>query len=74
MKMMEEKVFFTAGDVVTLRQEIPFKPVMVVKSVDKVTVRGEKPMLFGISCFWFTSAGSYEERRFNTKDLTHTEN
>lgn len=70
---MEEKIFFTAGDVVTLRQELPMKPIMVVKSVDKATPTGERPMLFGITCFWFTTELEYQEKRFNTKDLVHTE-
>ena len=69
--MNEEKVFFTAGDVVTLRQDVPNKPLMVVRSIDKVTMQGEKPMLFGITCFWFTTTGEYQEKRFNTKDLVH---
>jgi hypothetical protein len=69
--MNEEKIFFTAGDIVTLRQEIPYVPIMVVRSVDKATVHGEKPMLFGITCFWFTSSGEFQEKRFNTKDLVH---
>ena len=69
--MNDEKVFFTAGDVVTLRQSIPNVPTMIVRSVDKATVHGEKPMLFGITCFWFTSLGEFQEKRFNTKDLVH---
>lgn len=71
MIMNEEKVFFTAGDVVQLRQEVPNKPIMVVKSIDKVAASNERPMLFGITCFWFTCIGEYQERRFNTKDLVH---
>lgn len=71
--MNEEKVFFTAGDVVSLRQDVPNKPMMVVKSIDKVAALGEKPMLFGITCFWFTEIGEYQEKRFNTKDLVHEE-
>lgn len=75
MKMMEDsKVFFTPGDIVTLKQEIRNVPHMVVKSVDKAAVRGgEKAMLFGITCFWFTTIGEFQERRFNTKDLIHSE-
>lgn len=69
--MNEEKVFFTAGDVVTLRQDVPNKPKMIVRSIDKVAAHGEKPMLFGITCFWFTSTGEAQEKRFNTKDLVH---
>lgn len=70
---MEEKIFFTAGDVVTLRQEVPNKPIMVVRSIDKVAQQGEKPMLFGITCFWFTDTGEFQQQRFNTKDLEHTD-
>lgn len=70
---MEEKIFFTAGDVVTLKQEIPNKPIMVVRSIDKMQVKEEKPMLFGITCFWFTTTGEVQEKRFNTKDLVHVE-
>lgn len=72
--MMEEKIFFTPGDEVTLKQSIENIPKMVVKSVDKAAIRGgEKSMLFGITCFWFTSTGEYQESRFNTKDLVHCE-
>ena len=72
--MMEEKVFFTPGDIVTLKQEIDPCPKMVVKSIDKAAIRGgEKNMLFGVTCFWFTSKGEFQESRFNTKDLIHCE-
>lgn len=75
---MEEKVFFAPGDIVTIKQDIHNKPLMVVKSVDKSIIRkkgpdeeGSKSMLFGITCFWFTDNMSLEESRFNTKDLVH---
>ena len=76
---MEEKVFFTPGDLVTLKQELPFKPIMMVKSVDKTSFRNggsivdSKPVLFGITCSWFTTSLEYQEKRFNTKDLVHYE-
>jgi hypothetical protein len=73
---MEEKVYFTPGDVVVIKQEVPNKPIMVVGSVDKAVVRsgeGSKTTLFGISCFWFTTEGAIQEHRFNTKDLIHHE-
>jgi uncharacterized protein YodC (DUF2158 family) len=73
MIMNEEKIFFTAGDVVQLRQDIPNKPKMVVHSIDKIAATGERPMLFGITCFWFTTLGEYQKERFNTKDLVHLE-
>lgn len=70
--MEDNKVFFTPGDVVTLKQGIEYVPKMVVKSIDKAAIRGgEKSMLFGVTCFWFTSTGMLQENRFNTKDLIH---
>lgn len=73
-KMEDSKVFFTPGDIVTLKQELGFVPKMVVKSIDKAAIRGgEKSMLFGVTCFWFTSVGALQENRFNTKDLLHCE-
>ncbi len=66
------KVFFNPGDIVTVKQEIPNKPLMVVKSVDKVKSKmDDRPQLFGITCFWFTVDGNYQSHRFNTKDLIH---
>lgn len=67
------KQFYLPGDIVTLRQEIPNKPVMiVVKKVTKtITLSGEKNDFFqGILCRWFTADGLMQEAIFNTKDLT----
>lgn len=75
---MEDKVFFTPGEVVTLKQKIANTPEMIVKTVDKTSFRDSdsqfkenKPILFGITCFWFTDSMEYQEKRFNTKDLIH---
>lgn len=70
---MEEKVFFTPGDVVELRQDIPMKPQMIVESVDKSTFKEGKSVLFGVTCFWFSTDLEIQEKRFNTKDLIHVE-
>lgn len=66
---MEEKVFFLPGDLVTLRQDIPNKPVMLV--LKKVTryYKSENPYLQGILCRWFTTNGEMQESIWNTKDL-----
>lgn len=67
-----EKIFFSPGDLVQLKQDIPFKPVMIVQSVDKQTIRKTDPdssMLLGISCIWFDSTLKLNKHRFNTKDL-----
>lgn len=68
-----EKVFFSPGEVVTLKQDLPNKPKMVVKSVDKEVMRtdGHRPMLFGITCMWFKTDGTLLSERFSTKDLMH---
>lgn len=70
-KSMDDKIFFQAGDIVTLKQDIPNKPKMIV--VKKVTSifkhESEKPILKGIKCMWFTTDGKIQEFIFNTKDL-----
>lgn len=66
------KQFFLPGDVVTLRQEIPNKPTMiVVKKVTKtIRINDEKNDFFqGILCRWFTDNGFLQEAVFNTKDI-----
>ena len=75
---MEDKIFFVPGEVVTIKQDILNKPLMVVKSIDKVTIRSKttehqspRATLFGITCFWFSTQGVMQESRFNTKDLMH---
>lgn len=69
---MEDKIFFSPGDVVTIRQDIPNKPKMlVVKKVNSIMNRDEKDgVLRGIRCRWFTTDGFLQEEVFNTKDLT----
>lgn len=72
--MEEEKVYFMPGDVVTLRQDIPNKPTMIVVKKETLTVRpnkGEERDEFfkGIRCRWFTTDGMIQEAIFNTKDM-----
>lgn len=75
--MDDDKIYFNAGDVVQLKQDIPNKPKMVV--IKKVTsifkhdlskLEDKKGPLRGIKCMWFTTDGLYQENTFNTKDLT----
>lgn len=74
--MEENNVYFNAGDVVTLRQDIPNKPTMLVikketnifkHDPDKFT--DKKAVLIGIRCRWFTNDGYIQEAIYNTKDL-----
>lgn len=72
----EDKVYFNAGDVVQLKQNIPNKPVMIVVKKetslfkhDSKRLEDKRPILKGIRCRWFTSTGELQENVFNTKDL-----
>ena len=70
---MLEKIFFQPGDIVTLKQDIPNKPLMIVvkkeTSLFKNTMEDKKNVLKGIRCRWFTTAGQLQETIWNTKDL-----
>lgn len=70
---MEENIYYKPGDVVQLKQDIPYKPLMVVvkkeTSLFKNNVEDKKNILKGIRCRWFTSTGQLQETVWNTKDL-----
>ena len=69
----EEKIYFLPGDVVTLKQDIPNKPTMIVVRKETMTFRtgNENEDYFkGIRCRWFSTEGILQEAIFNTKDLT----
>ena len=73
---MEDKIYFKAGEIVTVKQDIPNKPKMYVVKVEKRTFKPNFKMLkdvddllIGIRCRWFTSDGFLQESIFNTKDL-----
>lgn len=59
-----DKTYFLPGDVVTIRQDIPNKPTMIV-----VGKMDKESKLQGIKCKWFTKEGILQEDIFNTKDL-----
>lgn len=68
---MEEKIFFMPGDIVTLKQDIPNKPVMLVIKKETCIFKHQEDnnILKGIKCMWFTKNGDIQEYIFNTKDL-----
>ena len=75
---MEEKVFYLPGEVVTLRQDIPYKPKMIVDKKETMTFRPSKDekrddYFIGIRCRWFSTEGVLQEAVFNTKDLLKVE-
>ena len=67
----ENKTYFSPGDVVTLKQNIPNKPVMIVSKVERNLIKSkDKPdLLRGIKVRWFTENGFIQEAIFSTKDL-----
>jgi hypothetical protein len=72
---MEDKMMFFPGDLVTLRQDLPNKPVMVVVRKESTIFRDENKTnsLRGIRCRWFTTSNEIQEAVWNTKDLIKVE-
>ena len=67
---METKIYFLPGDLVTIKQDLPYKPIMlVVKKVTKRINSVNIDYFQGILCRWFTSSGELQEAIWNTKDL-----
>ena len=71
--MMQENLFHPPGAIVTLRQNIPNKPKMIVIKKEtflfKNNMEDKKNGLKGIRCRWFTTNGELQETVWNTKDL-----
>lgn len=72
----DNKEFFLPGDVVTVRQDIPNKPTMIViRKVTKTFKSISNPnstktdYFQGILCRWFTTTGEMQEAVYNTKDI-----
>lgn len=74
----ETKQYFLPGHVVTLRQDIPNRPTMVVVKKVTKTIRINENIkndfFQGIECMWFTTTGELMKNVFNTKDLQHVNN
>lgn len=68
---MEDKTLFFPGDLVSLRQDLPNKPVMIVVRKESTIFRDESKTnsLKGIRCRWFTTTNELQEAVWNTKDL-----
>lgn len=69
---MEDKIYFLPGDVVSLKQNIPNKPIMIVVKKETSLLKNkmsEDNILKGIRCRWFTTDGTLQEAIFSTKDL-----
>lgn len=68
---MEDKTMFFPGDLVSLRQDLPNKPAMIVVRKESTIFRDENKNnnLKGIRCRWFTTTNELQEAVWNTKDL-----
>lgn len=67
----KEKIFLQPGDIVTLKQDVPNKPTMIVVRKE-INVFKDQPSgiaLKGIRCRWFTTNGFVQEMVVSTKDL-----
>lgn len=70
MNNKEEKIFFTPGDLVILKQDLPNKPIMIVSRIERSIIRKEdNNILKGVKVRWFTKDGFLQEAIFSTKDL-----
>lgn len=67
----EEKIYFSPGNIVTLKQDIPNKPLMIVHRIERSIMRNKegKDLLKGCKVRWFTENGFLQEAIFSTKDL-----
>lgn len=63
-----EKIFFIPGNVVTLKHDIPNKPIMLVTEVVTSKIKTQNTFR-GIRCIWFTTTAELQESVFSTKDL-----
>lgn len=71
---MDEKTYFMPGDLVTIKQNLPNKPIMIVVKKETYIYKKEDQSLKGIRCRWFTTDGTLQEEIWNTKDLIKLEN
>ena len=67
----ENTIFYRPGDIVTLRQDIPNKPQMIVVRKETTMFKDsyQNTQLRGIRCRWFSAGGVLQEATWNTKDL-----
>lgn len=68
--MIDDKIYFTPGQLVILKHDLPNKPIMmVVRKETSIFKSTGDNILRGIRCRWFTTDGTLQEAIFNTKDL-----
>ena len=66
----DDKIYFAPGDICIIKQDIPYKPKMVVSKIERSIIKKDNnPYLRGVKCRWFTESGFLQEAVFSTKDL-----
>lgn len=70
----ESKIYFNPGDLVTVKHDIPNKPVMFVlekctRSLYNRNTQETENVFLGIKCRWFDKNQVLQEALFSTKDL-----
>ena len=71
---LEDKIYYQPGDIVTIKQDIPNKPTMVVVKKETSKFRQKEDnyredYFVGMRCRWYTTEGELQEAIYNTKDL-----
>ena len=66
--------YFTPGDLVIVKHNIPNRPVMIVvekvsRNVKNVETGAIETIFIGIKCRWFDNNMALQEAVFNTKDI-----
>lgn len=71
MTNQEEKTFFSPGQMVKMKQNLPNSPIMIVYRIERSIMRNAngRDILKGCRCRWFTTDGHLQEAIFSTKDL-----
>lgn len=78
METFNEMKFYAPGDLVKVRHDIDYVPVMWVVEKISRNIRNKdtgetETMFLGIKCRWFDANGDLQEAVFNTKDLKKVE-
>lgn len=69
-QLNDDKVYFSPGQKVTLKQDIQNKPEMIVYRIERNFLKKDNSQLLrGVKCRWFTDNGFLQEAVFSTKDL-----
>lgn len=73
----DDRIYFTPGQLVRIKQKLENKPIMLVvgkvSNVFKHNTDQKGNVLKGIKCIWFNTNQELQEGIFNTKDLEYVD-